>query len=137
MIFSYQTNSWFINVTARCGDRDYALKGNMPWTDSPGATNQTQYDLTLTLPSATLGSDEALFASADGDSDLFANVDGLTGQIIMKESAYVKTMVEGKEEDLASQIDGSGHLKGTNVSLEAVRSFGILIGILSRTFFGA
>ncbi|TNF50762.1 MAG: hypothetical protein EP309_12385, partial [Gammaproteobacteria bacterium] len=44
MIFSYQTNSWFINVTARCGDRDYALKGNMPWTDSPGVTNQTQYD---------------------------------------------------------------------------------------------
>ena len=137
MIFSYQTESWFINLSARCGERDYALKGNMPWTDTPGVANQTQYDLTFTLPNATLGTDEALFASADGDSDLFATVDGITGQIIMKESAYVKTRVEGKEEDLASQIDGSGQLKGANVSLEAVRSFGILIGILSRTFFGA
>lgn len=137
MIFSYQTNSWFINLSARCGEQNYALKGNMPWTDTPGVANQTQYDLTLTLPSATLSSDDALFASADGDSDLFANVDGVTGQLIMKESAYVKAMVDGVEEELASQIDGSGNFKGTNVSLEAVRSFGILIGILSRTFFGA
>jgi len=137
MIFSYQTNSWFINLSAKCGDQKYALKGNMPWTDSPGVTNQTQYDLTLTLPSAAIGSDDALFANADGDSDLFAKVDGITGNIIMKESAYVKTKVEGKEEELASQIEGNGTMKGTNVSLEAVRSFSILIGILSRTFFGA
>ena len=137
MIFAYQTESWFINLSARCGDRDYALKGNMPWTDTPGVANQTQYDLTLTLPSATLTSDEALFAPAAGDSDLFAGVDGITGQLLMQESDYVKTRDDGQDEELASQIKGTGQLEGTQVSLEAVRSFGVLIGILSRTFFGA
>ncbi len=137
MIFSYQTNSWFINVTAKCGDKSYGLKGNMPWTDTPGVTNQTQYDLTLTLPSAAMGSDDALFANPAGDSDLFATVDGVTGTIIMKESGHVKTKVDGVEDEVATHIEGSGSLKGTNVSLEAVRSFSLLIGILSRTFFGA
>jgi hypothetical protein len=137
MVFSYQTNSWFINLTAKCGEKNYALKGNMPWTDTPGATNQTQYDLTLTLPSAAIGSDDALFANPDGDSDLFATVDGMTGTIIMKESGHVKAKIDGVEDEVATQIEGSGALKGTNVSLEAVRSFTLLIGILSRTFFGA
>jgi len=137
LIYSYQTNSWFINLSAKCGEQKYALKGNMPWTDSPGVTNQTQYDLTLTLPSTAISSDDALFASPDGDSDLFAKVDGIMGNIIMRESAFVKTKVEGKEDQVASQIEGNGTMKGTNVSLEAVRSFSILIGILSRTFFGA
>jgi hypothetical protein len=137
MIFSYQTNSWFINITAKCGEKSFALKGNMPWTDTPGVTNQTQYDLTLTLPSAAIGSDAALFANPDGDSDLFATVDGVTGNIIMKESGHVKTKVDGVEDEVATQIEASGTLKGTNVSLEAVRSFTVLIGILSRTFFGA
>ncbi len=137
MIFSYQTNSWFINLAAKCGDQAYALKGNMPWTDTQGVANQTQYDLTLTLPSAAISSDDALFASPDGDSDLFASVDGITGTIIMKESGHVKAMVDGVEDQLATQIDASGSLKGTNVSLEAVRSLATLMGILSRTFFGA
>ncbi len=137
MIFAYQTESWFINLSAQCGEQNYVLKGNMPWTSTAGVADQTQYDLTLTLPNAAIASDDALFASADGDSDLFAKVDGITGKIVMKESAYVKTLVDGKEEDLASQVDGSGKLKGTNVTLDAVRSFSILIGILSRTYFGA
>jgi len=137
MIFSYQTESWFINVTATCGDKTYALKGNMPWTDTPGVSNQTQYDLTLTLPNAAVSSDDALFASAEGDSDLFASVDGITGTILMKESGHVKTMVDGVEDEIASQVDATGTLTGKNVSLEAVRSLTTLIGILSRTFFGA
>jgi hypothetical protein len=137
MIFSYQTESWFIDVTASCGDQTYALKGNMPWIDSPGVSNQTQYDLTLTLPSSAVSSDDALFASPDGDSELFASVDGITGTIIMKESAYVKTMVDGVEDEIASQVDATGTLTGKSVSLEAVRSLATLIGILSRTFFGA
>src|SRR5690606_18085546 len=48
MVFAYQTESWFLDLTATCAGKDYALKGNMPWTDTPGVDNQTQYDLTLT-----------------------------------------------------------------------------------------
>jgi len=52
MVFAYQTNSWFMNLTGNCNGKDYAMKGNMPWTKTPGVDAQTQYDLTLTLPSA-------------------------------------------------------------------------------------
>ena len=38
---------------------------------------------------------------------------------------------------VASEIDASGTLNGQNVPIEAVRSLGTIIGVLSRTFFGA
>ncbi len=109
----------------------------MPFTESPGVGSQKQYDLTLTLPSTDAESDDALFTEGTADDDLFASADGISGQIIMKESAYIDVEVDGVVDKLASEIDASGTLNGNNVPLEAVRSLSTIIGIMSRTFFGA
>ena len=137
MVYSYQTESWFMELAAKCAGKEYKLKGNMPFTETPNVGNQHQYDLTLTLPSADESSDDALFTEATGDADLFAAADGISGQIIMKESAYVDVEVDGQMDKLATEIDASGTLTGQNVPLDAVRSLGTIIGVLSRTFFGA
>lgn len=137
MVYAYQTESWFIEITAKCAGKEYPLKGNMPFTATPNVGNQNQYDLTLTLPSADTATDDALFAEPTGDADLFAAADGISGQIIMKESGFVDVEVDGQMDKLATDIDASGSFTGQNVPLEAVRSFGIIVGILSRTFFGA
>ncbi|CAN5458765.1 hypothetical protein BH10PSE7_BH10PSE7_08910 [soil metagenome] len=137
MVYAYQTESWFIDVTAKCNSKEYKLKGNMPFTETPNVGNQHQYDLTLTLPSVDAGSDDALFTEPTGDTDLFAAADGISGQIIMKESAYVDVEVDGAMDKVASSIDATGALTGQNVPIEAVRSLSTIIGILSRTFFGA
>lgn len=137
MVFAYQTESWFLSLTASCAGKDYVLKGNMPWTDSPGAENQTQYDLTLTLPAADAMGDEALFATSDANSDLFAAADGITAQIIMKESNRVTIDVDGVPTSTPSQVDASGAFVGTNVPLEVVRSLATLFGLLSSNLFGA
>jgi hypothetical protein len=137
MIYSYQTESWFMDVKAKCGGKEVALKGNMPFTATPNVSNQKQYDLTLTLPSADTGTDDALFAQPTGDQDLFAAADGISGQIIMKESAYVDVEVDGQTDKLASEIDATGTLNGQGVPIEAVRSFSMIVGIMARTFFGA
>lgn len=137
MVYAYQTQSWFISVVAKCSGKEYVLKGNMPFTATPNVGNQHQYDLTLALPSADTGTDDALFAKPLGDGDLFAAADGISGQIIMKESGYVDVETDGKIDKVASEIDASGALNGQNVPLETVRSLSTLIGILSRTFFGA
>jgi hypothetical protein len=81
--------------------------------------------------------DDALFASADANADLFATVDGITGQIIMKNSNMVQVDVDGEKVNTPMKVDASGTLTGTNVPLEVVRSFATLIGILPSTFFGA
>ena len=137
MVYSYQTESWFMDLKAKCSGKEYPLKGNMPFTETPNVGNQHQYDLVLTLPNAEEGSDDALFSQPTGDADLFAAADGISGQIIMKESAFVDVEVDGQVDKLASEIDATGTLTGQNVPFEAVRSFGTIIGILSRTFFGA
>ncbi len=137
LVYSYQTESWFIDVTAKCKGKEYPLKGNMPFTETPNVGSQHQYDLTMTMPAADVGTDDALFAQPEGDNDLFAAADGISGQIIMKESGYVDVDVDGQMDKVASEIDATGTLNGQNVPLEAVRSFGTIIGILSRTFFGA
>jgi hypothetical protein len=137
MVFAYQTNSWFMNLTGSCNGKDYAMKGNMPWTKTPGVEAQTQYDLTLTLPSAAATTDDALFASTDTNADLFATVDGVSGKIIMKESNYVTTTVDGQDTTTPAQVDASGTLTGTNVPLDTVRSLGVLLGLLSENLFGA
>ena len=138
MVFAYQTNSWFMNLAGNCDGKDYVLKGNMPWTKTAGVDAQTQYDLTLTLPSAKATSDDALFApSASDNSDLFAATDCISGKIIMKESNYVTTTVDNVENTNPSQVDASGTLVGTNVPLDAVRSLGVLFGLLSENLFGA
>lgn len=137
MVFAYQTESWFLDLTANCSGMDYALKGNMPWTDTPGVENQTQYDLTLTLPSAGATSDEALFAQADANSDLFSVADGITAQIVMKESNIVTVDVDGVATDTPSQVDATGTFTGTNVPVEVVRSLATMFGLLSSNLFGA
>lgn len=137
-VFAYQTYSWFFKVTAECSGKSYELSGNMPFTDSPGVEGQTQYDLVLTLPSATTASDDALFADATGgDGDLFAAADGISGQIIMKNSNNVTVTVDNEQITTPAYVDASGSLTGTNVPLELVRSFATVIGILPSTFFGA
>lgn len=137
MVFSYQTNSWFLSLTAGCAGKTYTFKGNMPWTKTAGVDSQTQYDLTLTEPSAQNSSDDALFASGTANADLFATVDGISGQIIMKESNYVTTQVDNQATTTPANVDASGSFKGTNVPLDTVRSLGVLFGLLSENLFGA
>jgi hypothetical protein len=136
MVFAYQTYSWFMDLSAECDGQVYALKGNMPFTDTPGVTGQSQYDLTLTLPTEELG-DDALFATTDANADLFAVADGISGQIIMKNSAFVDVEVDGETINTPSKVEASGSLNGTNVPLELVRSFATIVAILPSTFFGA
>ncbi len=138
MIYSYQTESWFMDLKAKCNGKEFPLKGNMPFTATPNVGNQHQYDITLTLPAADGSTNEDAFAlPADANNDLFATADGITGQIIMKESAYVDVEVDGATDKVASEIDATGTLTGQNVPIEAVRSFGTIVGIMARTFFGA
>ncbi|WP_295579453.1 hypothetical protein [uncultured Lamprocystis sp.] len=137
MAFAYQSKSWFMDLTATCGDKSYALKGNMPWVDVPGVKDRTQYNLVLTLPSAETASDDAMFAAPTGDGDMFAAADGLGGAIMMDQGMYVETLVDGKTERLPMHTKISGSLSGQGVPLETVRSFSQLITLLARTFFGA
>lgn len=137
MVFAYQTQSWFLDLKANCNSVEYALKGNMPLTETPGADGQTQYDLTLTLPSAAATSDDALFATGDANSDLFASADGVTAQIIMKNSKMVTIDIDGVATETPSQVDASGQFVGTNVPVEVVRSLGTLFGLLASNLFGA
>ena len=138
MVFAYQTNSWFMDLKANCAGKDFAFKGNMPWTKTPNVDAQTQYDLTLTEPSTSTTTDDALFANTAGaNADLFATVDGISGKIIMKESNYVTTMVDGVDQTNPAQVDASGSLTGTNVPLDTVRSLSVLFGLLSENLFGA
>jgi hypothetical protein len=137
MAFAYQSKSWFMDMSATCGGKTYALKGNMPWIDSPGAKDRTQYNLLLTLPSAEAASDEAMFAAPSGDGDMFATASGISGTIVMDESLHVETLVDGKTERLPTRTKISGTLTGHGVPLDTVRSLSNLIGLLSRTFFGA
>ena len=138
-IFAYQTYSWFFKVSADCAGKVYELSGNMPFTDTAGVEGQTQYDLVLTMPSSTVVSDDALFAAPveGGDGDLFAAADGISGQIIMKNSNMVTVDVDGEQITTPAYVDASGSFTGTNVPVELVRSFSMLIGLLPSTFFGA
>lgn len=138
LVFTYQTSSWFMDITARCGDHDYHLKGNMPWIASPGASDQTQYDLNLVLPESAGGSNDDLFVTADkSNGDAFAAADGLSGQIIMKESGYVHINLDGQDTKQSTSTDISGSITGHNLPIETVRSFSELIVFLSKTFYGA
>jgi hypothetical protein len=92
----------------------------------------------LALPSAN-GRERTtpLFVSAEGDSDLFASADGISGTIAIKQSSFVTVKVGDQDEELASQVEATGQLVGQNVPVTTVRSLATLIGLLSRTFFGA
>lgn len=141
MVFSYQTESWYLRLVANYNGTEYKLEGNMPWTDSvddkgQAVDGQTQYDLTLTLPGANAQGDDALFASS-GDDDLFAAADGISGQIIMKQGKMVTVKIDGEDTETPSYVEASGTLTGTNVPLEVVRSWATVMGILSQSLYGA
>ena len=136
MIYAYQTQSWFMNIKLKCNDKEVVLKGNMPFTETKNVGNQHQYDLTLMVPNTDSQNDAALFAKGS-DTDLFAAADGLSGQVIMKESAVVDVIFEGHTDKVPIDIDASGTISANNVPIEVARSFAMVMGILSRTFFGS
>lgn len=137
LVFTYQTSSWFMDVNAKCGNKDYHLKGNMPWTESPGGADQTQYDINLVLPENESNSNDDLFVDAtQGGGDIFAAADGISGQIIMKESGYTNVVLEGTDTKQSTLTDISGNFTGHNLPIETVRSFAQLVVFLSKTFYG-
>jgi hypothetical protein len=136
MIYAYQTQSWFMNLKMKCNDKEVALKGNMPFTETKNVGNQHQYDLTLMVPNTAAQDDAALFTKGS-DTDLFAAADGLSGQVIMKESAYVDVTFEGHTDKVPIDIDASGSITANNTPVEVARSFAMVMGILARTFFGS
>ena len=106
-------------------------------TDEVRALAVSRIPAGLTLPSADATSDDALFATGDANSDLFAAADGITAQIIMKESKIVTVDIDGVPTETPSQVDASGQFVGTNVPVEVVRSLATLFGLLSSNLFGA
>jgi hypothetical protein len=134
-VYAYQTSSWFLKLEGDCTGRKYSLTGNMPWvdTDDGGA----RYDLTLMLPSAAISSDAALFAENTSNAALFAAADGISGTLNMKLGSSVTVQVDGQPEEVPSSIEANGTLTGQNVPVEVVRSMALVLGILSRTFFGS
>ncbi len=88
-----------------------------------GAAHQQEYRLNLVV--AGKGSSDP-FAAADP----FATVNGVVGTIQLKNS--------GREvEDVFENVTVTGDLKGTGVPLELTRSFGQIMLVFARTFFGA
>ena len=134
-VYAYQTSSWFFKLEGTCNGKAYNLIGNMPWTDTDDGN--ARYDLTLTLPSAKVASDDALFADSASNGDLFAQADGISGSLIMKLGATVTVKVDGKDEEVPSSIEAEGSLNGQNVPVEVVRSLSSVMAVLSRTFFGS
>lgn len=131
MVFAYQTNSWFLDLSAQCGSNKYDLKGNMPWTEVKGKSNEMNYALNLALPSSSGGTD--MFST----TDMFAQVPGIAGNILQKNSDNVTVKVDGQDTDTPSHVDASGTLTGNGVPLPVVRSLAVIFGLISDNLFGA
>lgn len=148
LVFPYQTYSWFQKLTMTFADKTYEFTGNMPYIDSVGPDGKptkpmagfedvSEYNVTLTLPSAKAQGDDALFAPATGDDALFAAVDGISCKIVMNNKDSVTIKVQDEEDTLPMTIDATGSCTGTNVPLEVVRAYMTFIALNPTTFFGA
>lgn len=124
-IYAYANEAWQMKFDVTCGTTTYALEGNMPLVDAQaGAAHQQEYALNLVLPGAGGGDP---FAAADP----FATVDGVTGVIRLTNSG------RANEDGVYEKVLAEGELTGTGVPLELVRSFGQIMVIFGRTWFGA
>lgn len=146
LVFPYQTYSWFQKLTATFNDKTYEFTGNMPYIDSVDADGKaitkqgydsvTEYNVTLTLPAASLQGDDALFADATGDDSLFAAVDGINCKITMDNKDLTPVKVQGEDDEVPVGIDATGSCIGTNIPLEVVRGYLTFIALNPTTFFG-
>lgn len=131
MIYAYANDAWQMNFTAKCGDVSYKLEGNMPWIDVEGQDHQAEYVLNLMIAGAG-GNDP--FAEADP----FAQVDGIVGTIKMTTSNMVEVKISDTETDkVPVSIVAEGNLVGTNVPADLTYSFGQIMALFARTYFGA
>lgn len=124
LIYAYVNEAWQGSFNVKCGDENYKLEGNMPLIKAAaGAGHQEEYRLNLVV--AGKGSSDPF-----GAADPFAVVNGVVGTIQLKNSGRD---VEGVFEN----VTVTGDLKGTGVPLELTRSFGQIMIVFARTFFGA
>lgn len=124
-IYAYANDAWQMKFNVKCGDRTFALEGNMPLVDAAaGSPHQQEYKLNLVLPGPGGGDP---FAAADP----FATVDGVTGTITLTNSG--RSTKDGVYETVKVQ----GEFEGTGVPLELTRSFAEILVVFGRTWFGA
>lgn len=124
LIYAYANDSWQGAFDVLCGTTKYRLEGNMPLRDVDGSSRTQTYAVNFVVPGAGGGDP---FAAADP----FATVDGISGTLTLDNSGRMN------EDEVYEKVQVNGTLTGTNVPLEAVRSFGQLILLFARTFFGA
>lgn len=139
MVYAYATESWLMDLTARCGDQTFTLQGNMPWVDVEGESDHNaKYVLNLTVPTASGASDAGMWMTASGDDALFATANGIKGTIKMQQTGLVKVEIEkGVFDDVATQMEAKATFTGTGLPLGVVRSFATMMSVLARTFYGA
>ncbi|RYE62370.1 MAG: hypothetical protein EOP17_19520 [Rhizobiaceae bacterium] len=140
MGYAYQSELWSIELKAVCADKDgkpqeFKLTGNMPYSAESGPNGEAQYKLTLTPPSATASTDDALFAT-NNDDDLFAAADGISATIDMVEEQVIKTQVDGKETENASHIEATATFTGTNIPDTLLRSYVMAFSVNAVAVFG-
>lgn len=124
-IYAYANEAWQMKFDVKCGDLAFALEGNMPLADAAaGSAHQQEYQLNLVLPGAGGGDP---FAAADP----FAVVDGVTGTIRLTNSG------RANDDGVYEKVRVEGDLNGVGVPLELTRSFGEILVVLARTWFGA
>lgn len=124
-IYAYANDAWQMKFEVKCGDLSFALEGNMPLADAAaGSSHQQEYQLNLVLPGVGGGDP---FAAADP----FAVVDGVTGSMRMTNSG------RANEDGIYEKVQVQGDLTGVGVPLELTRSFGQILVIFGRTWFGA
>lgn len=124
-IYAYANDAWQMKFSVKCGDRTFALEGNMPLVDAAaGSSHQQEYQLNLVLPGAGGGDP---FAAADP----FATVDGVTGTIKLTNSG------RSTQDGVYEKVKVEGELTGVGVPLELTRSFAEIMVIFGRTWFGA
>ncbi|RYD39633.1 MAG: hypothetical protein EOP85_15610 [Verrucomicrobiaceae bacterium] len=140
MGWSYQSELWRMDLKAACPTKDgksqeFKFSGNMPYSEESGPNGEAQYKLTLTPPSASATSDDALFNS-NSDDDLFASADGISATINMVEDQVVEVLVDGKKTENASHIEATAKFTGTNVPATLLNSFVMGLSINAVAVFG-
>lgn len=136
-VFSYQNFSWYMKMSAICGDQRFDFAGNMPFLGDSSTEGTTTYNVVLTLNgSDAQSSDDSLFTNSSDDS-LFSTVTGITGTISMKNTNIVTVTLDHEPLQTPEHVVATGSLTGNGVPLPVVRSFATIIGLLPSTFFGA
>lgn len=132
LIYSYETDNWFPQITLTSGDTKDTLGGGIKWVEDASGTARYELNVIVNEGKGGVANESAAFADSQGEDAFFASAPGqavINGTISFRETS-------GGVDELAAKSDIAFNVGVQQVTPQQAQAFWKLLMLVPNQMYG-